>query len=99
MAHIIVLVILAVVGILLSVLDVVSTKAAFKNGANEANPIMAWFQRRFPTNWPYIRVGLAVLLFAAAFFAPWPVSAIGMFIVDVVYGVVVRSNFKLAADK
>jgi hypothetical protein len=93
---------LAVMGLAITLLvlcyfDINSTEAVLKRGTGyEANPLVAWLQKTFPTGWVYIKAGWMVFLaILVIVFLPvrWAITV--LFILDVIYYVVVQSNYAI----
>lgn len=79
--------------------DVSSTKDGLKKGtAYEANPVMAWLQKQFPTLWPYMKA-VATLLVALAIVVSLPMfwSVVALAFLNFIYYVVIQTNYSIAS--
>lgn len=87
---------LVIVILALSILDVTLTKAGWKAGAVEKNPVMRWLQFQLPTGWQYIRPGAALVIALTLCLFPFPISTLGLGIIAMIYALVDKSNYDLA---
>jgi phage tail protein X len=90
---------LAVVLVVLSAFDAVSTLQAFKRGAYEANPVMAWVQKVLPEGWIYARIAVGVFVGVGSFSVEAPYGTLLCLIGAAVWGWVVAHNYGIAWRK
>lgn len=93
------LILFSILLIVLSVFDVVSTDKALTSGnANEANPIMAYFQRTLGSYWVVVKL---IVLFPIIFawLIPRQYGVIALFVLVCIYAVTVKNNYDLADGK
>lgn len=81
----------------LTVFDILSTDAALKNGAREANPAMAWLQKVLGSWWWVPKaVAVAVLLGVMFFYGPSVQAILVAFVLVMGYLYVVFHNYGVA---